>query len=135
VAFELHRDPGLPAIAASSIPAQTAVTWDVADVQRQALAIATVNVEPVGITRSVASSPGDGVTVYDDDHICRVTAAASLGAGADVGVVGATTSLGLVTAGASGVVKWRVGKSVTAAAAGETFSLHIKPRQLSGLLP
>ncbi len=135
MAFELHRDPGLSCIAASAMAAQTVVTWDVADVQAQVLAVATVNVEPIGLTRSVASSAGDAVTVYDDDHIVKAVAAASLGAGADIGVASTNGALGAVTAGASGVVKWRLGKSVTAAAAGETFSLSIKPRQLSGLLP
>ena len=132
MAFELHRDPGLPGIAASAMAANTVVTEDVGDVQRQFLAVATVNVEPIGVTRSVASFAGDAVTVYDQPHIVRAVAAASLGHGADVGVVGATTSLGLVAA-ASGVVKWRVGRSLTAAAAGETFSLSIRPRQVGGL--
>jgi hypothetical protein len=132
MAFELHRDPGISAIAASSIAAQSVVTWDVGDVQAQVLSVATVNVEPIGVTRSVASNPGDAVTVYDDDHIVKAVAVASLGAGAEIGVASTNGGLGPVT-GASGTVKWRVGKSLTAAAAGETFSLSIKPRQLNGL--
>src|SRR5438552_18375447 len=135
MAFELHRDPGLPGIAASAMAVNTVVSWDVADVQRQVLAVATGNVEPIGVTRNVASAAGAAVTVYDENHIVRAVAGASLGAGANVGVLGATTSLGIVAAGASGVIAWRLGRSLTAAAAGETFSLSIKPRQLSGLLP
>jgi hypothetical protein len=133
MAFELHRDPGLSCIAASSIAAQSVVTWDVGDVQAQVLSVATVNVEPIGVTRSVASNAGDAVTVYDDDHIVKAVAVASLGAGAEIGVASTNGGLGPVTAGASGVLKWRIGKSLTAAASGETFSLSIKPRQLNGL--
>jgi hypothetical protein len=132
MAFELHRDPGLPGIAASAMAANTVVTEDVGDVQRQFLAVATVNVEPVGVTRSVASNAGDGVTVYDFNHVVRAVAIASLGHGADIGVASTNGGLGPVSA-ASGTVKWRVGKSLNAAAAGETFSLSIRPRQLGGL--
>jgi hypothetical protein len=135
MAFELHRFPPLPGIAASSMAANTVVGLDTANTQRQYVAIATVNVEPVGVTRNVASNAGDGISVYDENHIVRAIAGASLGAGANIGVLGATTSVGIVAAGASGVVVWRLGRSQTAAAAGETFSLSIKPRQLSGLLP
>lgn len=132
MAFELHRVPGLPGIAASAINSGQAVTPDVGDVQRQFLPIATVNIEPFGVARATAVTAGDAVTVYDTGHVVRAVAAASLGHGADVGVATTNGALGPVVA-ASGVVKWFVGKSLSAAAAGETFSLSIRPRQSGGL--
>jgi hypothetical protein len=132
MAFELHRTPGLSGIAASAMAANTVVGYDTGDTQAQFVAIATVNVEPAGITRNVASNAGDPITVYDHSHVCRVTAIASLGAGADIGVASTNGALGAIT-GASGSVKWALGKSLTAAAAGEVFSLSIRPRQLGGL--
>lgn len=130
-AFELHRS-GFPALAASALSAGQLVSHDTGDTQRQVVPIATVNVEPLGVALASAANPGDAVTVMDRGSVVKVLAAASLGAGADVGNVGATTSLGLV-AGASGVVKWAAGKSMTAAAAGEVFSFYVNPRQLGGL--
>src|SRR5690242_19645288 len=105
MAFELHRSAPLPGIAASAINVDSAVSLDAGDVQRQFLPVATVNVEPVGIARATAVNPGDGITVYDRDHVVRVPAGASLGHGADIGVASTNGALGPVT-GASGVVKW-----------------------------
>lgn len=133
MAFELHRVPGLPGIAASSINAGQAVSLDVGDVQRQFLPISTNSIEPFGVARATAVTAGDAVTVWDTGHVVRIaTAVASLGHGADIGVASTNGALGPIT-GASGSVKWAVGKSLSAAAAGETFSLSIRPRQLGGL--
>jgi hypothetical protein len=63
----------------------------------------------------------------------RVPAGGSLGHGADVGVASTNGALGPVSA-ASGVARYRVGQALTAAAAGETFSLYVNPKQLSGLV-
>jgi hypothetical protein len=133
-AFELHRQGAIPCKAASPIAAGVAVQIDVADTQRQVLPIASANIEPFGITVATALT-GQGVSVWDRGNVVKALAAASLGAGANVGVVGATNSLGLIAAGASGSVVWAVGKSMTAAAAGEVFSFYINPRQLSGFAP
>jgi hypothetical protein len=133
-AFELHRQ-ALPCKAASAMAANIAVQLDVADTQRQVLPIASSNIEPLGITVATAAAAGQAVAVWDRANVVKVLAAASIGAGANVGVVGATTSLGLIAAGASGAVVWAIGKSMTAAAAGEVFSFYINPRQLSGNAP
>lgn len=135
MAFELHDTypGGLPAIAASAISGAKAVGLDVGNVQRQVLPIATNNAEPIGVAAASAVNPGDGITVYNTEHIVKVVAAASVGHGADVGVASTNGDFGPV-AGASGTAKWRVGVALTAAAAGETFSLYVKPRQLSGLV-
>jgi hypothetical protein len=130
-AFELHRS-GFPAKAASAVGALVAVSHDTGDTQRQVLPVSTVNVEPFGVTLATAVNAGDAVTVLERGNVVKVTAIASLGAGADIGVASSNGALGLVAA-ASGVVKWAVGKSMSAAAAGEVFSLYVNPRQLGGL--
>jgi hypothetical protein len=132
MAFELHRS-GYPAIAASAINDRAAVALDSGDTQRQVVPIATNNVEPFGVTIATAVNPGDGITVLDPLNTVKVTACASLGAAAAVGVASTNGQFGPVS-GASGVTRWQVGKSVTAAAAGETFSLYVKPQQLSNLI-
>lgn len=132
MAFELHRG-AFPGIAASAINAQQVVTFDVGDTQRQFLPVATNGVEPVGVALATALLPGDGVTVHDAYNVVKVTACASLGANTDVGVATSSGRLGPVT-GASGVTRYRVGKSVTPAADGEVFSLYVNARQLSNLI-
>lgn len=129
-AFELHRG-GFPAIAGSNVNDHVAVQHDVGDTQRQVLPAASKNVEPVGVTLASAVA-GNPVTVFDYGNVVKVTAGASLGAGSEVGVASTNGALGPV-AGASGSVVWSVGRSETAAAPGEVFSLYVRPRQLSGL--
>lgn len=123
-AFELHRD-GFPAKAATTINAGQAVAVSAGNVQRTVQPLAANTAEPLGVALATALT-GESVTVLESRNVIKVAAAASLGAGADVGVVGATTSLGI--SAASGL--WRVGVAVTpVAAAGEIFSLYISPRQ------
>jgi hypothetical protein len=144
MAFELYRST-FPGIAASNIAAGNALALTVATalagpVERQFIPISTVNVEPFGIALAtaapVSATPpfSAAVPVIDLGNTIKVTAAASLGVGADVGIAsGATTGLGPVV-GASGAAVWRVGKAVSPAAAGEVFGLYVAPRQLSGLV-
>src|SRR5438128_174388 len=127
-AFELHRG-GYPGIAASAINAGAVVRQNTGDVQRSFLPCASSNQEPFGIVQATGASPGGGITVYDQQNTVKVTAIASLGAGQDVGVASTNGGIALVS-GASGSVVWGVGKSMTAAAAGEVFSVYIRPRQL-----
>jgi hypothetical protein len=131
MAFKLHRT-SFPGIAASAVSAGQAVTL-ASGGDRNVAPIVNSSVEPFGIALASAASVGDGVAVLDDNNVEIVIAAASLGRGADVGVVGATTSLGPVSA-ASGSAVYRVGKSLSAAAAGEEFSIYVNPKQLSGLV-
>jgi hypothetical protein len=133
-AFELHRF-GFPAKAASAIGAGIPVTYDVADTQRQVVAVASRNVEPFGVTLATAANPGDSVTVMERGNVIKAVAMASIGAGAPVGVGSSNGALTLVAAGASGAVVWQVGVSMSAAAAAETFSFYVNPRQLSGNAP
>lgn len=99
--------------------------------ERAVQAVATRNEPPFGIFAARAN-PGDAVTVYTEGASVKVRAAASIGVGQAVGLstVG-TTSFGAV-AGASGSLIYQVGESITPAAAGEYFTILVKPRQLSG---
>jgi hypothetical protein len=126
---ELHRN-GFPGKAASAILPGQAVSLNTGDTEREVLPVATSNVEAFGIALASAG-PQDAVTIFEEHSVVKVTALASLGAGANIGVASANGALGIVSA-ASGSVVHAIGKSVSAAAAGESFGLYIRPRQLSG---
>jgi hypothetical protein len=105
-------------------------------VEGQVVPIGSVNIEPYGVLDVASAARGNQVTVYGQDSIVRVQALASLGAGADIGVASTNGQLTFVVAGASGAgVKYRVGKSLEAAAAGANFALYVSPRQIAGFLP
>lgn len=130
MAFEIINTNQYPGLAASVIQDKQVCTLTTGE--RGVCPAVAATTEPHGIT--VASALlGEGVTVFGQGNYCKAIAAASMGAGANVGVVGATRSLGLVT-GASGVANWRVGRTVTAAAAGEVVTIYVNPSQLSGLI-
>jgi hypothetical protein len=136
MAFELYRWT-FPGIAASAMGAGQAVQQAASAVERQFVPLATQGLEPFGIALATANFAAAtppfsaAVGIVDAGNTIKVTAAASLGAGADVGVTSGSVSLGPV-AGIAGSVIWRVGKSVSSAAAGEVFGLYVSPRQLSG---
>ncbi len=96
------------------------------------LAIATNNVRPLGVTIATCAALRAGA-VFGHGNTVKAIAAASLGVGAEVGVASTNGNLGPIS-GASGVTKWAVGQAESAAAAGETFSLLVNPRQLSNLI-
>lgn len=129
---EIHRS-GLPLTAASAGINAGKVIGLAAGGDNQGVGLATVNIRPIGIALATAASIGHALTVLDEGNTVVVTAAASVGPGAEIGVVGATTSLGLV-AGASGSVVHSVGQSTSGGAAGEDISVFVNPRQLSGLV-
>lgn len=121
---------GLPMVAASAVNADVAVrvaasgnTWSV-------VACSTSAQEPLGVSMASAPNPGDAVTVQDDGNIPKVTAAASLGAGADVMVGSSNGALAPANAPVGSGV-WLLGKSLSPAAAGEKFSLYVRPRQVT----
>lgn len=131
MAFEIINTNEYPGLAASAI--QDRMVVKLAAGERAVSPCTAATDEPHGITGGASAAIGEGAAVFGQGNYCKAIAAASLGAGANVGVVGATRSLGLA-AGASGVANWRVGKSVTAAAAGEVFTFYVNPSQLSGLI-
>lgn len=122
----------LPFTAASAIVPLRPVKLDSA-ANRQVILASGVGHEPQGVTGDATALQGESVTVYGRGAIVAAVAAASLGAGADVGIGSTNGALGPIS-GASGVTKWAVGKSVESAAAGEKFSVYVDPRQLSNLI-
>jgi hypothetical protein len=130
MAFEILDDP-FPGIAASAIQDRQVVALTTSE--RGVIPMSGGTSIAFGIEcRGASALQGEGVTIALRGECAKAVAAASLGAGADIAVVGATRSLGLA-AGASGLARWTVGQSLTAAAAGEVFTLYVNPRQLSGL--
>lgn len=142
MAFELFRWT-FPAIAASAIRAGDAVGFPVGSggIERQVQPIATWNVEPFGVALATSSFAAAtppftaAVPVVDRGNTIKVTAGASLGAGADVGV--ATTAGSLIYGPlpnpiVAGTIVWRVGKAVQPAAAGEVFGLYVDPKVFGG---
>ena len=99
---------------------------------RSVLIAATNNVEIQGFVSDATYIAGEAVTVYGEGDVVEAIAGASLGVGVDIAVASTNGAVG-PAAGASGVVKHRVGRSLEAAAAGEKFSLYVKPQQISGL--
>jgi hypothetical protein len=145
MAFELYRWT-FPAIAASAISAGQPVQFTVATAgtspaDRQVVPLGSVNLEPFGIALATANYAAAtppfsaGVGIVDRGNTIKVTAIASLGVGADVGVgtniAGQASGWAVPVAAASGVDTWRVGKAVSPAAAGEVFSLYVDPFRLS----
>lgn len=139
MAHDLHRDP-LPMIAASAFArpqasngalGAVAVSVPAGGVERGVLPIATVNAEPLGLVAQSASVAGRSCAVHDQG-IVKCVAGASVGVGADVGFASTNGALGPIAA-ASGVLKYSVGKSTSAAAAGEIFSVYVRPKVLSGV--
>lgn len=133
MAFERFlQDGGFPGIAASGINSGAALQLSASAVERQFLPIACSNIEPFGV--ALASAGGTSLTqaiaVIDQGNTVKVTAIASLGCGADIGVASTNGGLGPVEA-ASGILVWAVGKAMQSAGAGELFGLYVKPKQLS----
>lgn len=132
MAHERHKRafPGIN-ISSATIAERTVVQFaPTGTTERAVQAAGSTNVLPLGVALTNAA-PGKAVTVHDGDNTVKVRAAASIGVGANVGVVSGTTSVGPVV-GASGVKVYTVGQSETPAAAGEVFSLYVNPQQLSG---
>jgi hypothetical protein len=128
MAFVQHRQTDTY-LAASTIAEHVAVKLDTTE--GQCVLAASSNVKPFGLT-DTAASQGNAVTVIEQTSIAKAVCAASVGPGAIVGVASANGALGPVS-GASGSTVWSIGESRTNAAAGETFSVYINPRQLSNL--
>jgi hypothetical protein len=126
-----HLNNPLPFTNASAISGPIPVRLN-PSANRSVVAAATNNVEIQGFVSDASYAAGEAVTVYGDGDVVEAIAGASLGAGADIGIASTNGALGPV-AGASGTARYRVGRSLESAAAGERFSVLVKPGQLSGL--
>lgn len=127
---EIHRS-GYPAVAASAVNAGAAVGV-ASGADSRVYPVASLNLRPLGIALATGATVGHAVTILDEGNTVVITAAASVGRGAEVGVASTNGALGPV-AGASGSIVYSVGQSVSAGAAGEDISIYVNPRQLSGL--
>lgn len=94
----------------------------------------SLNIEAVGFTIATIASPGDPVAVVDQGEV-KAIAGASLGAGADL-AVGSTNGIliplaaSALATGAIGEIRYTVGKAKYNAAAGDIFTVVVKPEQL-----
>lgn len=140
MAFDDHK-PGftIPLTAASVInPIASGAILGLRPVALAAAAesvspVTALSQEPFGFAKLASYAIGDRVTTYEEGNYVKAVAAASLGGGTDVGCATSGGQLSPVT-GASGVTRWRAGKSLGPAAAGEVFTVLIKPQQLSNLI-
>lgn len=125
-----HNPAAFPGIAAAALlpyqPVALATT-----VERGVLPCASTNQQPIGVTHATAAS-GRPVAVHEYPEIVEAIAGASLGGGVAV-MVGSANGALVPAAAASGSPRFSVGQSLGPAAAGETFSLYVNPRQISGL--
>ena len=134
MAFELHQDKEqFPVKAGTDIIPRSAVKLGGTSVLL-AIPIATAAEEPFGVTHtatylgSQVDGAADQAAVYFRGNVMKMKAAGSVGAGADVFV--ASTNQGV---GPSGIITasahWIIGKTVSAAAAGEVVSVYVNPRR------
>lgn len=118
-----------PYTAASAINPNTPVKFNTGNTKREVLAAASNNDEIAGFTGDATALQGEAVTVYGTDDWVTAVAGASLGAG-PVAIASANGALG-PAAQASGVSRRRVGISLEPAAAGEKFTVYVRPELLS----
>jgi hypothetical protein len=118
----------LPRQAASAIRDYVPVKAAGADT---AVLAAAATDQVLGFTIASAASPGDSLAVVHQG-VVKALCAASVGAGVEVSVASTNGGLGPVAAGASGVDRQAVGISQGAAAAGEIFSVLLRPRNIGG---
>lgn len=123
MAWESLKNKGESYRAASAISPKIVVAINTAT-SRQVVAASGPAHEPVGVTIASAALAGQ-VSVFGRGNVVKLTAAASLGAGGNVGLAAATTSVAPVASG-----QWRVGKALESGAAGETVAVFVDPYQL-----
>jgi hypothetical protein len=126
MAHVITDNMALPKKAASILAANVPVKPDT--VVNQVVLAASVNDLPLGFVQATTASVGNPVSVQTRG-VVKAICAASVGAGAEVGVASTNGALGPVSA-ASGLTKYAVGIAENAAAAGVTFSVLLRPRQI-----
>jgi hypothetical protein len=128
MAWTQHKHT-LPKQAASAIRDYVPVK-ETAVAEKVVLAASNID-QVIGFTIASAASPGDSLAVVHGG-VVKAVAGASLGYGAEVSVASTNGALGPAPAGASGFDRQAVGVSQGAAAAGEIFSVLIRPRGIGG---
>lgn len=131
MAFQkLKEDHNIPVQAATDIVPLQFLTFGGTSTLL-AIPVGSSNVRPhwyggLGTTASGAIVPCD-----EPGQIVKARAAASVGAGAEVGIASNNGAVGPITQ-ASGTLKWAVGLTMSAAAAGEIVTVDFRPRTLGG---
>jgi hypothetical protein len=128
--MKLDRYAGLPAFAGSIVRPNEAVKWAAGSSERRVVPVTASTDLAIGVNGEATAAVDAPLTVYEIGSIREVLAAASVGAGANVAVASSNGGVAPVAA-ASGVIRAAVGQSVTPAAAGEYFSLYVRPIALS----
>lgn len=131
MSFVRHSERPFPGIAATVIQANVPVKLDPSR-QRGVAPVGSAGEAALGFTHAIAST-GQGVSVHEHTAVVEAVAGASIGIGAAL-AVGSTNGALVVAAAASGSAKFAVGDSMDNAQPGETFSLYVRPRQISGLV-
>ena len=152
MAYEIIRPNfALPVQPASNIVPRSVVRLVGSNALR-VLPVASSNQRPFGVIGGATAplvtgqAAGQAGVVQEEGNIVKAIAGASLGAGCEVclatigiasaaqggSYVATVTQLGPLTA-ASGAAVWAVGISLDAVAAGEIFTLYVKPRLTGGL--
>lgn len=131
MAFELHSGLALPGLAASDINAGQVVSI-ASGTERGLIPCASNNLRPLAVALATAAR-GEAVTAHALGNVVKVTSNASCGIGADVTVASGAAGRVAPVAVASGVLRWGVGQTLTAGAAGEVLSILVHPRQLGDL--
>ncbi len=117
----------------SARPRKPVLLSSASGLNRAVVPVASNNLRPQGFVGNASAAQGEAVTVYGEGSIVEAVAAASIGAGGEVGVGSTNGDLGIV-AGASGVTRWACGQALEDVAAGEVFSVYVKTRQVSNLI-
>jgi len=131
VAHYRHKD-GLPKIVASAAIPRNRPVKDLAGTADKVLPAATNIDHVLGFSIATGATAGEAITVVTEG-IVKAHAVASLGAGGEVGIASTNGGLGPI-AGASGFTRFAVGIAQANAAAGDTFSVLLRVRQISGAI-
>ena len=126
----IHREGRLvlPRVAASAIGANLPVRASASAVNEVVLTTAT-NQRCLGLTVATAGTYQQGVSIQTEG-VAKAIAGASVGVGAAVAIASTNGALGPVAAAASAPIPigiTQVGETVSAAAAGEVFSVLLTP--------
>jgi hypothetical protein len=127
MAWTLHRDT-FPKIVASAALVANVPVKPLAGTADKVVLAASVNDYPLGFTIASGASAGNPIAIVTEG-VVKAICSASVGAGAEVGVASTNGGLGPVS-GASGLTKYVVGEAQNSAAAGDTFSVQLRVRQI-----
>ena len=130
MAFDLHR-PGFQFAAKAQGAVNPVASGKLAGqpvgfgtAAEQAVFLAS-GAEPWGVAKVGSYADGDRMTIYEPGNYVKADAAVSVGWAAEVSIATANGALGLVASGS-----WSLGKSIGPAAAGDVFTVLIRPQRI-----